>query len=165
MAESTTTFLLTRMLGISGSAFISGFAFSASYYSVPAIALAPIPLRLRQWQVVYDLGKLVAPPVSAVSAILLGVAAYSTSSTSNDWKLYATAGALTFSFTPWTVLAMMATNNDLMRRAKMGAELEGKNEGFERESEKALNTWWRLNWVRAVLPMAGAWIALYAALK
>jgi hypothetical protein len=69
MAE-TNTLLIARILGISSSLFLSGFAFSASYYTSAAISLSPIPLRLQQWQVVYDLGKIVSPPVSALSGLL-----------------------------------------------------------------------------------------------
>jgi len=166
MTESSPAFLVTRLLGISSSVFLSGFAFSASYYGIPAIVLAPLPLRLTQWQVIYDLGKLVSPPVSALSAALWGVAAWiSHGQHSEDWKFYATAGAFTFAVPLWTVVVMLPTNNDLMKKAKLGGELEAESESFKVTSEKALVKWDRMNMVRAVLPMVGAWVGLYAALK
>jgi hypothetical protein len=116
--------------------------------------------------VIYDLGKLVSPPVSAVSAVLWGVAAWvSHGRHGEDWKLYATAGFLTFAVPLWTVAVMMHTNNDLMKKAKVGGELEAESESFKTSSEQALVTWDRMNMVRAVLPMVGAWVGLYAALK
>lgn len=162
MSESP-IYLIPRILGISGSVFLSGFAFSASYYGLPAIALSPISLRLQQWQIIYDLGKLVSPSVSAASTLLWGWSAWSARD-SDAGKFYAAAGGLTLGVLLWTVAVMMPTNLELMRRAKTAKE-DGESTKFEEESAKVLATWNWMNYVRAVLPMVGAWVGLYAALK
>jgi hypothetical protein len=164
--SETPFFLVARILGISSSVFLSGFAFSASYYGLPAIALSPFPVRLQQWQVIYDLGKLVSPPVSATSALLWGYSAWSArdNEDSLEWKLYAMAGLATFSVLAWTVGVMMPTNLDLIRRAKIAKEVT-ETVVFGRESVEILARWSWMNYVRGVLPMAGAWVGLYAALR
>jgi hypothetical protein len=59
---------------------------------------------------------------------------------------------------------MMPTNLDLMRRAKVAKE-DAESLKFEKESEVMLAKWNIMNYVRAVLPMIGAWVGLYAALR
>jgi hypothetical protein len=162
MSEAS-VFLIARILGISSSAFLSGFAFSASYLGIPSLAPAPIPLRLQQWQVIYDLGKLVSPTVTAASTLLWGFTAWSARG-SEVWKFYAVGGLATFAILPWTVAVMMPTNLDLMRRAKVAKE-DAESLKFEKESEVMLAKWNIMNYVRAVLPMIGAWVGLYAALR
>lgn len=86
----------------------------------------------------------------------------------DDWVLYSTAGLLTFSVLPWTIAVMMPSNKELLGKAKIAGELEAdgeKRRAFDLEAERAMRTWNIMNWVRAVLPMAGAWVGLYAALK
>lgn len=43
--------------------------------------------------------------------------------------------------------------------------MEVVSKSFEIESKQSLKTWDKMNMVRAVLPMVGAWFGLYAALK
>jgi hypothetical protein len=73
-------------------------------------------------------------------------------------------GLATFAILPWTVAVMMPTNLDLMRRAKVAKE-DAESLKFEKESEVMLAKWNIMNYVRAVLPMIGAWVGLYAALR
>jgi len=165
MSSETPFSLVARILGISGSVFLSGFAFSASYYSLPAIALSPVPLRLQQWRVIYDLGKLVSPSVSAVTALLWALSASSVKDSEDSaWKLYAVAGLATASVPIWTVGFMLPTNNELMRMAKVAKE-GSETTVYGREAGVLLNKWSWMNYVRAVLPMVGAWVGLYGALK
>ena len=164
--SETPLFLITRLLGISGSIFLSGFAFSASFYSTPAISLAPLPLRLQQWQVIYDLGKLVSPPLSVATGIAWGSAAWiakGSASGGEEWKLYAVTAAATFGVLAWTLGAMMGTNLELLRMAKAAREDSGSK--MLVGAEKAVATWNWMNYVRAVIPMVGAWVGIYAALK
>lgn len=161
--SETPVFLIARILGISSSVFLSGFAFSASYLGLPALALAPIPLRLQQWQVIYDLGKLVSPTLAAASGVLWGLSAWIARG-SEDWRFYAAAGIISFSILPWTVAVMMTSNKELMRRAKVSKE-EAESLKFGEDSAKILARWDSMNYVRAVLPMIGAWVGLYAMLR
>jgi hypothetical protein len=137
---------------------------------MPALSLAPIAIQLQQWQAIYDLGKLVSPTVGIASSSVWGYAAWFSYThahrSSSDWKFYALAGLVTLSILPWTILVMMPTNLDLMKRAKATVEVEGEKDGaFKAESVKALDRWNVMNYVRAVPPMVGAWIGLYAALR
>ncbi|KAK0099997.1 hypothetical protein ONS95_013185 [Cadophora gregata] len=158
---------IPRVLGITGSLFLSGFAFSASYYTLPATALAPSPLRLKQWLVVYDLGKLISPPLSVISATCWFYSAWVSHST-HAIQLHSAAGALTLGTTIWTVLAMMPTNKALMTKVKAVDEAKGEEIGsseWKREAEKELASWSWMNYVRAVIPLAGGWVGMSAALK
>lgn len=42
----------------------------------PALLDAPAPLLVKQWQKVFDTGKVVAPPLSIISAAIFGTLAY-----------------------------------------------------------------------------------------
>lgn len=74
------------------------------------------------------------------------------------------ASLATFAIPLWTVVFMRPTNNELMRRAKAAKEAT-ESVAYENESVKLLALWDRMNFVRAVLPMVGAWFGLYAALR
>ena len=82
----------------------------------------------------------------------------------SEWKFYAGAGLGTISVLMWTVAVMRPTNNELMRLVKVAKEA-GKTAAFERDSVVALARWSWMNYVRGILPLVGAWVGLYAALK
>ena len=104
--------------------------------------------------------------MSALSASLWGVAAWiAHGQHSEDWIFYAIAGAFSFAVPLWTLVVMMPSNNDLLQKAKAGGELEFQSEEFKAGSEKSLGAWDWMNMVRAVLPMVGAWVGIFAALK
>lgn len=44
--------------------------------TVPALLDAPAPLLAKQWQKVFDTGKVVAPPLSILSSAIFGGLAY-----------------------------------------------------------------------------------------
>jgi len=194
-ASSSSVFLATRALGISTSLFLSGkpslvlsqtsfllpasnkpgYAFSASQLAIPAIALSPVPLRLKQWAVIYNEGALVSPTFAASSLLLWSYSAWSSyhstsilnSSSGADWKLYLLAGGLTFSILPWTLTVLMPVNKELMRRVKVVEERSSEAGGnnFGEESGVLIKRWDRLHFVRACLPLLGAWVGLYGALR
>lgn len=104
-----------------------------------------------------------SPTVAAASSVLWGWTTW-TARGSNDFKFYAVGGLATFAILPWTIAVMMPTNKELMRRVKVAKE-ETEGLAFGKDSEKILAQWDRMNYVRAVLPMIGAWVGLYAALR
>lgn len=106
-----------------------------------------------------------SPPVSTLSALLWGFSAWTVHKNGGqDGTFYAVAGLATFANVPWTVGVMMPTNSELLRRSKAAAEgAEGTE--FEEGSLSALKRWDALNYMRAVMPMVGAWVGLWAALK
>jgi hypothetical protein len=130
---------------------LPGHAFSASNLGIPALGLVPLPLRLKQWPVIYDVGKFVSPPVSITSAASWATAAWISYSRGDylDWKLYAVAALVTASVLGFTVLVMLPTNKGLRRRAKVVREVKGEEmeQGFEVKSEELIGLWDSLNYV------------------
>lgn len=57
----------------------------------------------------------------------------------------------------------MPTNLKLVRMAKAAKEETGSKTVVE--AEKMVATWNWMNYVRALIPMVGAWVGVYAALK
>ena len=142
------------------------------------MALAPVSLRLKQWQRVYDLGKWSAPPIATLSGAIWSLLAYTSyssgtvlrtpSSSSSSlvgqaWVLYAMAGLATFGFMPYTIIVMLSLNNELQRR-NLIEERKVDYKTFEDESSSMIEKWAVLNYVRAAFPMAGAILGLYASL-
>lgn len=108
--------------------------------------------------------------MATLSGLLWGYVAWVSSShaagsSSLDWKLYASAGLATFAVVPYTGLVIVPVNTELKRRAKVAKEAEHQTVEFGTESEVLLAKWFDMTYVRAVLPMVGAWVGLYAALK
>lgn len=54
----------------------SGAIGSISWQSVPALLDAPAPLLAKQWKKIFDQGKVVAPPMAAISSAIFGYLAY-----------------------------------------------------------------------------------------
>ncbi|CAL3971959.1 unnamed protein product [Diplocarpon coronariae] len=95
--------------------------FREVFSSLGSLSALPKP---QQWQVFYDLGKLISPPVSAFSAFCWGRNAWTAKGTKIT-RVYAAASGLTLGVVMWTVLAMMPTNNELMKMAKVAKEDAG----------------------------------------
>ena len=154
---------------------MTGFAFTASYLGIPAISLAPIPLRLKQWQILYDLGALVSPTLSVASASIWAYLAYTSySSGTNVGKqqgaviskssLYSLAAVATGSVIVYTGLFIVSTNKDLMRLNKT-AGMSGAGSVSEAEVKALITSWSSMTYVRAVLPMLGSLVGLYAVIS
>ena len=58
-----------QVLGVTGAAMLSGLIVSASYVSVPVIAMAPPDLMAKQWAATYSIGKATAPPIAVTCSI------------------------------------------------------------------------------------------------
>lgn len=163
--ENSNAIKLAQIVGVTSSVFLSGFSFSASYLSMPALGLAPINIRLKQWLKIYNLGKFVSPPLGLASGITWGLLSYSHYG-SLAWKNYAAAGFLTFGGTVlWTVAVMMGTNNELMAMTKTGkGEKEGDSGAFRDRAETVLSSWDKMNWARIVLPLVGGAVGMWGML-
>ena len=57
---------LLQTVGITSAAIVGGMTASLSFYTIPAILLSPIPIALRQWVQMFNLGKKVGPTFSLV---------------------------------------------------------------------------------------------------
>jgi hypothetical protein len=170
--DSPTLVRSAHLLGISSSIFLSGFSFAASFYTMPALSHASLPVQLLGWLEVYDLGKLISPPVGAASSVLWGYLTYAAYSRKADglfrksWHSYLAAGLLTFAILPWTLVIMMPSNKTLMEAAwkvQAGGADAIKLENYA-ELEKSMELWGTLNWFRTVTPMVGGMIGLWAVL-
>jgi len=143
----------------------------------------------QQWLWLYATGRATFPPLAATAALAYTYLSY----LSDDEllaRLYITAAVSTISIVPFTLLVMMPTNNLLAEAAaaRGGASPRPavKREGVlgeEEEVDKAVVTmkqasevedeeflrlvvkWARLNYLRHLLPLAGAVIGLTAILK
>jgi hypothetical protein len=146
-----------------------GFAFSTSYLGLPAIALASPSIRVQQWLKIYDLGKLVAPTVAATSSVIwahITYESYRALPGSSQWLYYSCAGLATFLVLPWTALAIGPTNQALI---KIAAEKKDDKElvaaGQVSKVEEHLSRWDWTNYVRASLPMVGAFVGIWGMLN
>lgn len=135
---------------------------------MPALDLAPINIRLKQWLKIYDLGKLVSPTLGLTSGITWGWLAYAHYG-NLAWKNYAAAGFFTFGGTLlWTLAVMLGTNNELMAMTKTGkgkGVQEGDSTGaFKDRAETLLSTWGTMNLGRTVIPLVGGAVGLWGML-
>ncbi|KAI4797120.1 hypothetical protein E4T44_12020, partial [Aureobasidium sp. EXF-8845] len=113
----TTGVRVAQVLGLTASAYLAGSIGSISWQSVPALMDAPAPLLAKQWKKIFDSGKVVAPPMAAVSSIIFGYLAYRAPTASSDFKLYTIAAILVPSIIPYTVSLMSGINSKLQEKA------------------------------------------------
>ncbi|KAG7442927.1 DUF1772-domain-containing protein [Guyanagaster necrorhizus] len=165
MTDSTSV-RAAQVIGIAGSAFVSGAILSISFVSVPAL-VAPLPdskvqysYIAVQWRRLYELGKSLIPPIATTAATAYTYAAYQMHPFPGcGW--YATAGMLTFGIVPFTLGLMKKTNDKLHDKAGVVDDigLEGAEEAEQLRTEKTeelVTRWKRLNAQRGLLPLAGA---------
>lgn len=89
----TTGIRIAQVVGLTSAAYLAGKAQldahfrsfvdhnpgaigSISWQSVPALLDAPAPLLAKQWKKIFDQGKVVAPPMAAISSAIFGYLAY-----------------------------------------------------------------------------------------
>jgi len=78
--------------------------------------------------------------------------------------LYSLAAAATASVLLYTVVIIMPTNKDLMKLNRT-AGVTGAASMSEAEVKALLKSWNSMNYVRAVLPMLGSLMGLYAVIS
>lgn len=128
--------------------------------NVPAGTIA------KQWQRLFDIGKLQAPPVAASVAISFGYLAWSVRAGAPLFKqtpfsrtaLFSTAAIMTVAIVPFTIIFMSSTNNALSKKASATTESSGE------ETIELVKTWTTLNRLRSFLPLAGAFCGIAASL-
>jgi hypothetical protein len=104
------------------------------------------------------MGKVAMPIVAVISLSSFAYAAYGRSQRGQEWKRYATAGALTLAIVPFTFIFMAGTNQALMQVASGGAAAAVVND----DSVRALFTKWAgMNVVRSLLPLSGAVLGIW----
>ena len=124
---------------------------------------------------VYDLGKEVSPTLSVASAGVWAYLAYAfydsgtnvgrqEGAVTSKSLLYSLAAVATGSVLLYTVIFIMPNNKDLMRLNRT-AGMSGAGSVSEAEVKALLKSWNSMNYVRAVLPMLGSLIGLYAVIS
>ena len=131
--------------------------------------MAPETLVARQWQRLYNLGKVRAPPIAAATALVFGFLSYQFYGTLNQPRaeLYGLSALLTLLNPPYTWIFMSGINNKLWAKAeatkasKKVDEMEQATVPGGQSTTELLDLWAMHNVVRALLPLAGSIIALW----
>lgn len=116
----------------------------------------------------YEAGKTQNPPVAAITASSFAYVAWSARQSPSIFAsaryggagIYAVAAVLTLSIVPYTIATMSGTNDKLLGLAGSKADLSISRA----EVENLLSQWTQLNWVRSLLPLAGSFVGIAAAL-
>ncbi|KAK0498899.1 hypothetical protein EDD18DRAFT_54727 [Armillaria luteobubalina] len=169
MSDSTSV-RAAQVIGIAGSAFVSGAILSISFVTIPALVEPPADSKVQysyiavQWRRLYNLGKSLIPPIATTAATAYTYAAFQMHPFPEcEW--YATAGVITFGIVPFTFAAMKKTNDKLHDKAGVVDDigLEGAEEAELLRTEKTedLVTRWKwLNAQRGLFPLVGAIIGV-----
>ncbi|KAJ5435074.1 hypothetical protein N7491_005669 [Penicillium cf. griseofulvum] len=153
--------ILTQIVAISSSFWLSGEIFTYSWGAVPAVLVASPTsphLAAKQWAAFYHKGHSLGPLFAALGAgsfIWLALKSHS--------SLYWGAAVLDISIVPWTLLFMLQTNHRIFEFANMKDSSQNPTrDGSQLAS--LLNKWASLNTVRSFFPLAGGILGLLAAL-
>lgn len=147
--DAPTLLRTTSILGISTSLFMSGIHFSASHLTLPLLYHLPVETSSSVFAEYYHSGARTVVPLSIVSSIFTGVAAYLDPQKRVG---YAVAAAATFATLPFTTLVIMSVNKRLLAIAGDQTVREKAADG---EVEMLLRRWTTLNMVRAVMGGVG----------
>ena len=138
-----------------------GFHSAGSTVCIPALALAPPEIAIKQWAKSYYIGRAQAPALAAMALsayIYLAYAPGRTVTTSERYA-YIAAGALTFANIPYTLATMMTTNNELEALASDSAEKVAERGD---RVKYLFQKWYKMNLVRAFCPLGGVIVGLLA---
>ncbi|KAL4986264.1 hypothetical protein BDW68DRAFT_131156 [Aspergillus falconensis] len=175
MSQFPTPIRLAQAAGLTGAAYLAGNIFAYSFATIPALQSsqskhnAPASLLAKQWSELYARGKAQNPPIAAITAAAFAYLAWSVHSGKsatlevlaprNAVYLYSAAAALTVGIVPWTLIAMVKTNNALHERAKEAFVVTEKTGD---EVKQLLARWKVLNAIRGVLPLIGGLVGFLA---
>nr|POE93626.1 putative mitochondrial membrane protein [Quercus suber] len=143
----------------------TGLITSFNTISIPAVALAPTDLLVRQFAHLYYTGRANMPPLAILSATCFGFLAYSTRRSPkrrfglSQSSFYLTAAVLLPMIVPFTVLIMEPGPNKplLAWAAEAEAVAAGTVLAVQRsEVQRELGVWIGMNYVRAGLVGTGA---------
>ncbi|KAF1353902.1 hypothetical protein BDV97DRAFT_279548, partial [Delphinella strobiligena] len=158
---------VAQVVGLTASAYLAG-AIAGISFTTPAILDSPAPLLVKQWKKIFDSGKVVAPPLSIISAAIFGGLAYREPKGSAAFTLYTVAAVLVPSIVPYTLLVMKPTNDKLNEKAESLATTSLEDAAAEAGVAKEetahglLDKWITLNLGRSLLPLIGTICAAWA---
>ncbi|CAK7226697.1 hypothetical protein SCUCBS95973_006286 [Sporothrix curviconia] len=112
------------------SAAAAGGTLGLSTFFIPRILESPTGLMLRQWGRMYHVGKVAFPGAAATAAVAFGYVYYATTNASglptslevSASSLPLVAAGLCLSIVPYTMLALLPTNKELLAKAQAAEE-------------------------------------------
>jgi Domain of unknown function (DUF1772) len=144
--------------------------FSISIMAIPAFLEASAPTALKQFDTIYQIGKVSTPPSCVFTAATFFYLSYcshpslshSLIESRNGWKEYLVAGACAGMVLPFTYIVLEKTSQELLH-------LEHKNDkALDEEGntrvDMLLRRWKILNLVRSVMLVASAIVGFYSTL-
>ncbi|KAJ6140006.1 hypothetical protein N7471_006492 [Penicillium samsonianum] len=155
------SYILTQIVAISSSFWLSGEIFTYSWGAVPAVLVATPTsqhLAAKQWVAFYHRGHALGP-----SFAILGAGSFIWLALKSHCSLYWGAAILDIGIIPWTLLFMLPTNSSIFKFADM-KNLSENAVRDEAQLASLLNRWASLNTIRSLLPFAGGIMGLLAAL-
>ncbi|CAI7675040.1 unnamed protein product [Penicillium discolor] len=154
--------ILTKVVAISSSFWLSGEIFTYSWGAVPAVLVATPTsqhLAAKQWAACYHRGHSLGPPFA-----ILGAGGFIWLALKSNSLLYWGAAILDIGIVPWTLLFMLQTNSSIFGIANMKDSSETPVRD-EAQLAPLLNRWASLNTIRSFFPFAGGVLGLLAALS
>ncbi|KAF8867354.1 hypothetical protein BDZ45DRAFT_638860 [Acephala macrosclerotiorum] len=167
---------LAQTLGLTSSLILAGQTITLSTFLIPRLLDSPTPLMLKQWNNMFQIGRLTGPQFALLSALSYFYLSYKShltpilsSSLLSKTTAYAIAGALSIGIVPYTLIFISGTNTKILKKVEETKSLKVTDEvtevGLGNESARALVDWWGvLNLGRGALLVAsgvlGAWTAL-----
>lgn len=163
---------IAQVVGITTSAYVGGAITSLSFLAVPPLLLAPAPLAARQWRLLFEHGRVSAPPLAFLSALSFSYLSYKFYGTLNHAKaeLYALCSVLGIAIIPYTIVMMSGVNAKLSSKAEnaeavvleMSAEVAAPKGDSVNE---LLDLWATNNFARGLFPLASAVLGLWTSLS
>ncbi|CAI7626072.1 hypothetical protein PCG10_005940 [Penicillium crustosum] len=154
--------ILTKVVAISSSFWLSGEIFTYSWGAVPAVLVATPTsqhLAAKQWAAFYHKGHALGPPFA-----ILGAGGFVWLALKSHSLLYWGAAILNVGIVPWTLLTMLPTNTSIFEVANRKDSSETPV-GDETQLAPLLNRWASLNAIRSFFPFVGGVLGLLAALR
>jgi len=165
---------ITQIVGITISAYLSGYIGSFTFISVPALAKLSPSTKTQQWATLYRIGASSAPFIAIIPALAFGYLAlrvpkvpelfkYTSLDKTSIFYLYTAAAILTPAIAPWTILVMKPTNNRIFGKAEAyGRSSDDVQAKDDPELEGLLKRWMLLNAIRSLFPATAAVLGLWA---
>ncbi|EJP67854.1 DUF1772 family protein [Beauveria bassiana ARSEF 2860] len=163
---------VAQILAILAPASLSGFIICFSHAGVPTLNVAPIDVLLREFSVMYSIGKTTSPPIAMTAALCNGFLAHRSRNTHRrivgaitPFALYSTAVLLVLAIIPYTLLAMEPRANKLL--LDLGDQVnKGLNtevlKPVEKDVRETLIVWKAMNARRALFVGIGALLTAIA---
>jgi len=149
---------ISSTLGLSSSLWLSGFYCASSALTLPILYRLPNDVSTDIFAELFTRGSAIIGPLAGLSAISLGVAAYTSPA---EWgrKTYSAAAVLTLAVLPWTLIFMVSDINRLtaiseaFKTKKLDASVTG-------EVGRLLRAWTWKNYVRVGMTLLGGVVGL-----